>query len=61
MSKASAVLKRVLRARNAFTVTQRACLLIDRGNQLKAEKQHGAKLDREKREYGRRVKKNKKN
>lgn len=37
--------KRVFRARNVFIVTQRACLLIERGDQLKAEKQHGVMVD----------------
>lgn len=39
--------KRVLKAkaRNALTVTQRACLLIEHGNRLKAEKEHGAIVD----------------
>lgn len=49
MTRASAVSKRVLKAstRNALTVTQRACLLIEHGNQLKAEKQHRVMVDGE--------------
>lgn len=45
MARASAVSERVLRARNALTVTQRACFLIEHGNRLKAEKQHGVIVD----------------
>lgn len=50
MARASAVSKRVLRTRNALTVTQRACLLIERGNRLKAEKQHGVVVETERTE-----------
>lgn len=57
LTRASAVSKRVLRASNVFTVTQRACLLIERGDQLKAEKQHGVTLDAGNGENGKKEKK----
>lgn len=55
-TKASGVSKRVLRARNAVTVTQRACLLMEHGNWLKAEKQHGVKVNGDNRQNGRKEK-----
>lgn len=48
-TKASGVSERVLRARNAVTVTQRACLLMERRNGFKAEQQRGAKVNRDNR------------
>lgn len=57
MTRASAASKRVLRARNALSVTQRASLLIERGNRLKAEKQHGVMVDGENGENVRKEKK----